>query len=69
MCVQGVLQDFRLLWIQEVLLLDKLLVFYLEKYNANHSFLPENPLRDPGPDQVQHFIGTFSQHVADHAGL
>lgn len=69
--MQGMLQDFRLLCLQKALLLDKLLVFYWEKYDASCSFLPENPLRAPDPAQAQRFKAMyfFSQHVADHAGL
>ena len=58
-CVQGVLEKFRLLWIQQTLLLDTLPVFYLEKYSANHSFLPENPLKDPAPAQTHHFNAVY----------
>lgn len=47
--MQGVVQEVRLLWTQQALSLGKPLVFYLEKYNACHSFLPESPRRHPDP--------------------
>lgn len=71
MCVQGVLQDFRLLWIQQALLLDKLLVFYLEKYDANNSIPAKEPTKISWPcsnTTLQCYV-FFLQCVADDARL